>query len=310
MLHNIFNDEVSAQAALDADFEDYKTANNYSASNGYWIVTTSLDVVAQRVIDGKWHYEKCNDSLSTHTEEEYDPSWEIAPEPSSFFMKTNLDSSSTFDPALNISATWDYGDGNSDTGSSVSHTYTDEAASHDVTIDDIDITAVTVISATGDGITDIDVTGFTGLITMWVYYNPLPNLDASNLPSLIDLRVGLNNTLETADLSGSDNIQYLNLRTGLLTELDISNLTAMHHLEVYDNLLTSIDISSHPLLTYVRVQGNVLSSTNLAKIISDLKGFGKLNGTFEFDGTPHISALDDFNGLVTDGWSITGNTPA
>ena len=138
---------------------------------------------------------------------------------------------------------WDFGDGNTSTLSSTSHTYVDGLPSHTVTL-------------TGCGISLINL--HTESVTRVDSFSKMANtLTALTLT---------NNSISVIDISQNRVLVSALIDNNLLTELDTSGLEKLETLRVNDNSLSLLDVTTMPVLQVLRCQNNnitVLNTTGL-----------------------------------------------
>jgi len=94
----------------------------------------------------------------------------------------------------------------------------------------------------GDLFGSLDVSGLTGLNSLYCDSNQLTSLDVSGLINLHTLYCGYNQ-LTSLDVSGLINLNYLYCYSNQLTSLDVSGLINLHTLYCGSNQLTSLDVS-------------------------------------------------------------------
>jgi len=142
---------------------------------------------------------------------------------------------------------------------------------------------ITLLSAAGQEIKDIDLSFNTKLDTLFLNGNRLTNIDISNNPNLILLDIQANELSSINGLSKSTKLKKVNLSFNNFEEINIKNesievLLISHNLlksiDTNDalnlknvflilNHLTTIDLSSNTLLETLVISGNKLKNINL-----------------------------------------------
>jgi len=147
---------------------------------------------------------------------------------------------------------------------------------------------ITLLSAAGQEIKDIDLSFNTKLDTLFLNGNQLTNIDISNNPNLILLDIQANELSSINGLSKSTNLKEVNLSFNNFEEISIKNesievlLISHNLLKTIDtndalnlknvliilNQLTTVDFSSNTLLETLVISGNKLQNINLENNIS------------------------------------------
>ena len=136
---------------------------------------------------------------------------------------------------------------------------------------------------------ELDLSQLTALILIGADSNQLTQLDVSNNPELTKLWVS-DNQLTELDVSNNPELTELWVSDNQLTELDVSNNPELTLLGVMDNQLTELDVSNNPELTKLRVSDNQLTALRFSnemdlenlpdiEIPTDLK-FDKVKGCY------------------------------
>ncbi len=108
--------------------------------------------------------------------------------------------------------------------------------------------ALEFLNADYNNLTELDLSGNTGLLSVSLFGNRLEILNLDGLELLEFLDVEENYTLPALDLSTNTGLVSLWLTGNLLTELDVSMLTELATLDCSDNHLASLDVSGLPLI--------------------------------------------------------------
>lgn len=142
---------------------------------------------------------------------------------------------------------------------------------------------ITLLSAAGQEIEDIDLSFNTKLDTLFLSENHLTNIDISNNPNLILLDIQSNELSSISGLSKSTNLKEVNLSWNNFEEISIKNesievLLISHNLLktintnealnlknvfIILNQLTTVDFSANKLLETLVISGNKLQNINL-----------------------------------------------
>jgi len=142
---------------------------------------------------------------------------------------------------------------------------------------------ITLLSAVGQEIKNIDLSFNTKLDTLFLYGNHLTNIDVSNNANLILLDIQSNELSSISGLSKSINLKEVNLSFNNFEEISIENesievLYISHNflksIDTNDalnlknvliilNQLTTVDFSSNTLLETLVISGNKLQYINL-----------------------------------------------
>ena len=127
-----------------------------------------------------------------------------------------------------------------------------------------EITAVTSISVSGQGISSLQgVEYFTALTMLDCLNNQLTELDVSKNTALTWLDCG-DNQLTALDVSKNIALTSLYCWSNQLTALDVSNNTALTTLSCGDNQLTALYVSQNPALTYLYCGSNQLTALDVS----------------------------------------------
>jgi len=102
-------------------------------------------------------------------------------------------------------------------------------------------TALTHLNLRYNHLEQLDVSGFSNLITLELSDNHLIRIELGNLPELQYLYLQ-NNNLSGVGLNGSEKLTTLYLYNNLLTDLDVSALSKLTDLYLFHNQLTSTEL--------------------------------------------------------------------
>ena len=230
-----------------------------------------------------------------------------------FLIRTNLQSGTNFDPNCTVTSgtiTWHLGNGDTEVGNNITYEYTDGLPSHDVTITSVAYADILTFDVLEDGITEITYSALTGCTTMVLRKNPLPIIDLTDLTAMQVLNARFDNNHSSLILSGATGMEDIDIRDNDIGNTDYSDCTLLDSLIISNCDVTDLDITGLTLLDNLIFNNNTISDTNLAEIIVELEANGVTNGTLNYSGVPNVSCLTEWNQLVTDGWTITGSTPA
>ena len=99
-------------------------------------------------------------------------------------------------------------------------------------------------SASGSqgSITELDVSGNTGLMSL----------------------LASDNSISTLNMQGANNLTVLNLAGNKLTGIDVSQLTGLSSLNLASNNMKAVDVSRNTLLTYLNLSGMSIDSMDVA----------------------------------------------
>jgi hypothetical protein len=107
--------------------------------------------------------------------------------------------------------------------------------------------------------TDIDVSGMSGLQYLHCYFNQLNNLDVSHNNLLIAVTC-YNNQLTTLDISHDTALTYLDCSHNLIGSIDVSQNTELFDFKCSHNQISSLDFSHCPLLSNLSCNKNLLTN--------------------------------------------------
>lgn len=203
---------------------------------------------------------------------------------------------SLIDPSIvrsgGIAPTWYWGDGDSDTGDSVSHTYA-EAGNYAVTWNAVPSSIIT-LDIRLDEITELNTNEeWTNLATFSCYSNSITSFDTfSAWTNLVTFYCHLND----------------------LTSLDtFSTWTNLATFYCYSNSLTSIDVfAAWTNLTDFRCHNNSLTAIVIDDFLINLDAAGATNGILRYQNNPGSADIDRSPAaatakanLISKGWVIT-----
>jgi hypothetical protein len=217
------------------------------------------------------------------------------------------------------------------------HTYTDGAPSHDVSLGIDDPLSVIAFLSVDARITSIDLTPYTNLEVLRVERNLIAGSiqGLEGLTALTNVRVWLNN-INFLPLTTLVNITYLDCRSNPLTDLpglenltqlktliafsclftddfDTSAMPNLHTYRIQDNpSMGSISIASNPLLTTFEIRNTGRTEGELNQYLIDLDTNGAVNGYFDYSNNPEdptSSSYDAYQALLAKGWTIVGPAP-
>jgi Leucine-rich repeat (LRR) protein len=109
------------------------------------------------------------------------------------------------------------------------------------TLDASGLSALKILSCTGNTISSLKVAGLANLQNLWCEKNQITLLDLSGLSNLTFLSCGINS----------------------ISTLDVSNLTKLDYLYCHENLLTTLDVSMLPNLVTFNCEINQISTIRL-----------------------------------------------
>lgn len=124
---------------------------------------------------------------------------------------------------------------------------------------------------------------FTELVSLDCSDNMLTELDLSKNKKLISVECNDNHTLRNLNVSGCENLVYLNCNTNSLTELDVSGCPKLEELVCYINYLEKLDVSKNTALrelicwTNNLTELDVSKNTNLEYLDCDMNYITSLN---------------------------------
>ncbi|MBO4460210.1 MAG: S-layer homology domain-containing protein [Clostridiales bacterium] len=123
-------------------------------------------------------------------------------------------------------------------------------------------TNVEYIMLNNTGLTSIDVSKNTKLVTLYCEYNKLKKLDVTNNPNLGNLNCD-QNSLTSLDLSKNPNLASLICNDNKLTELDLSNNPELVDLDCSNNRLTELDLSHSKKISTLYCSNNKLEALDV-----------------------------------------------
>ena len=169
---------------------------------------------------------------------------------------------------------------------------------------------------------ELDLSGFTELISVNISNNEITKLNLSDCPKLLSLNCASNH-LKELDLSNSPALFDLKAGFNSLTKLNVSRNTKLHTLYVESNMLTSLNVSACTELTFLLCNHNQLTkldmsaNTKLIDLMCHNNRLTELNVQNNFKlmrmGAAYnrLTEIKDFTCLInyTDLWyvDITGN---
>ena len=115
----------------------------------------------------------------------------------------------------------------------------------------------------GTGLTSLDVSGNTTLVTLYCGCNQLTSLDVSECKALTRFDCTANQ-LTSLCVSGCTALTNLSCSFNQLTSLDVSGCTALVGIGIDENPLTSLDVSGCTSLTVLECSYNKLTNLNMS----------------------------------------------
>lgn len=183
----------------------------------------------------------------------------------------------------------DWGDGVVTTNV-LTHRYTDQLATHIITVNEGSITTLNVpeneiISASFSNMPDIDVLNMDD--------NLLTELDISTLTKVTSVSIS-NNQLTSLSMTANPDINYLDLHGNALSILDITNLVKLRNLQLQENQLSSLDLSKNTALINMNVGGNQLTTLDLStnSSLRTVTAYDNKIATFTPPSTNNITELN------------------
>lgn len=202
-----------------------------------------------------------------------------------------------------------------------------EAYNMSITVNDAMISDLTGIeaftnlagfSATGNSLTEVDLSGNTALTVLHLNDNQLTSLDVSNNTMLTHLQVN-SNQLSSIDVSMLTNLRQLWVKDNQLTGLNTSSNTLITDIECGENMITSLDLSSNTALTTIQTHENNLTALDVSNnpqlfritaFYNDLTSIDLSNNTaltsvnFEFN---QLSSIDVSMLPILTSFKVRGN---
>ncbi len=158
------------------------------------------------------------------------------------------------------------------------------------------------VFACGDtGLTSLDVSHNTSLITLVCINCSLPSLDVSNNKALMCLDCN-DNLITSLDVSKNTELQTLDCSKNKLSSLDISNNTKLVRLTCFYNYqLTSLDISECTALSALDCGGNHLTSLNVSNntALVDLNCYNNQLTSLDISNNTALTYLTCFNNRMS-----------
>lgn len=115
-----------------------------------------------------------------------------------------------------------------------------------------------------DLVGEIDVSGFTELMFLYLDENRITSIDASNCVQLSDVQITYGSFV-TADFSGCESLEHLLCDDNELVSLNVSGCTALSgYFDCSNNHLTELDVSGCSSLTSLVCDNNDLTSLNVS----------------------------------------------
>ena len=131
------------------------------------------------------------------------------------------------------------------------------------TVDISNNTNLESLSVESNSLTTIDVSALTNLQTLRVGRNDITTLDLSNNTGLLTLHVNNNDNMSVLDLSNNTLLYRLDISYCNFSDFDMSGLVNMDELTVDSNPLTSLDLSALTGLYLLEASGTDLTYLNL-----------------------------------------------
>ena len=156
-----------------------------------------------------------------------------------------------------------------------------------------EISAVSVISCSGQGFTSLDgVEAFYNLTALRCDSNKLTSLDVSNCNALKFVWC-YSNQLTSLDFSQCPDLIYLACYFNQLTSLDVSNCTALASITCCDNKLTDLDFSDCCELARLDCYYNQLTSLNVdnCAALADLRCYNNKLTTLDVSDCTALTSL-------------------
>lgn len=212
-------------------------------------------------------------------------------------------------------ADWYWGDGNSTLqNNDPTHTYVDFAIPHSVNMLINPVTDVIGIDLDDCGVTSVDVSNYTDLISLLIGNNPaLTAIDLSNNP---DIQIIFCNDCNISTITfpvDTTIITDLSINgNGSLNNFDISSLTSLSFYSSQFTNSTTIDVSLNVLLSHVDVSFNQLPSTEINQLLIDLDTNGVTDGYLDYSNNadgPTVESSTAYDNLLGKNWTIIGNPP-
>lgn len=158
------------------------------------------------------------------------------------------------------------------------------------------------LTCSNNNIVSFDFSTMTSLYDLWLNYNDITVLSASNLPvGLLYFHIE-NNPITSFDATGLDNLQTLSLKGCELTSLTVNSLQNLTSLDCNFNNLTTLDISGMTALMNLWCGSNNLTSLNLsgASNLSDLACAANALTSLDLTGLHNLSSINfRVNGITS-----------
>lgn len=156
-------------------------------------------------------------------------------------------------------------------------------------------------SGTTGVLTNLNVSGLTGLEFLDCQFNQLTTLNLNGLTNLKSL-VYNNNLISSLTLNNLPNLVGLDCSSNQITNLDVSNLTSLKSLSCGNNLLTSLNISNLPNLTQLNCNSNQLSQASITGVLTNLTDFNCSSNqltSLDLTGFNSLKNLECYNNNLT-----------
>jgi hypothetical protein len=132
-------------------------------------------------------------------------------------------------------------------------------------------TGMTQLTASGNKLTELDLTGLSNLTTLTISSNEISTLNITGVTGLTSL-LAHNNKLTSLDVSALSSLQTLQVSNNQLSSLDVSMLNSLVTLNVHENPISELNISNGSKATLATLH---YRNTNIPSL--DLTGFTALS---------------------------------
>ena len=129
------------------------------------------------------------------------------------------------------------------------------------------LTNLISVDCSFNNLTTLNVNGCSQLQTLNCVANLISNLNVAGLSSLLTFD-STSNQIPTLDLSIATNLQSLNCSSNLISSLDVSSNTNLTFLDCGGNNLSTLDVTSCTNIQTLRFYGNTISSIDLSDTIA------------------------------------------
>jgi hypothetical protein len=154
------------------------------------------------------------------------------------------------------------------------------------------LTNLISVECSQNSLTTLNVDGCTQLSNLDCSQNSLPNLNLNSLVSLLSLDCSVNE-LSSLDVSNSINLQSLSCRVNTIASLNIGSLPNLAFLDCNNNALSTLDVNNCPNITFLDFSVNIISTIDLSSntFLNSLFASGNNLTTLDLSNNSNLSQV-------------------